>query len=163
MANFASIFRGASSQSDLASDLNNALKGYVVSEMLSSSMVHTSGGSNKGALVFALGTGDLLKVTTFQDGSMGDLESSIQAWSDTNKYELVQVAINYDNGNTRVLLIYKENSESDNNIYKVTCISDDTPSGMQGKVDTAIQDCSLVISDTVYASSKDRAILFTQP
>ena len=163
MANFASIFKGASSQSDLASDLNNALKGYVVSEMLSSSMVHTSGGSNKGALVFALGTGDLLKVTTFQDGNMTDLASSIQAWSDTNKFEIVQVAINYDNGNTRVLLIYKANSESDDNTYTVTCISNDSPSGMQDDVDNAIQGCSLVISDTVYASSKDRAILITQP
>ncbi len=162
MANFASIFRGESSQSELANALNNGLKGYTVSEMLSSSMVHTSGGSNKGALVFALGTGNILNVTTFQDGGMAELEISIQAWCDTNKYELVQVAINYDNGNTRVLLTYKTNSQSPDNTYKVRCISNDSPSAIQDEVDTAIQDCSLVISDTVYASSKDRAILFTQ-
>ena len=33
MANFASIFKGASSQSDLAKALKTALEEYVVSEM----------------------------------------------------------------------------------------------------------------------------------
>ncbi len=162
MANFASIFRGASSQSELGNELNKALDRLVIAYMVSSSLVHIAGGSNKGGLVFAFGTGDKLQVEMFQAGSMDGLQVEMQGWIDLKKFELVQLAITYADDKTRAMLTYKSLSSGEQHKYKVTCISKDKPSNMQSAVDAAIISSSVVISDTTYGGGKDRAVLITQ-
>ncbi len=160
MANFASIFKAASSQSDLKKALNNALDDYVISEMLSSSMVHSSGGSNKGALVFALGTGDKLQIKLFKESGIDKLQQTMAGWIEGADVELVQLAITYASNDTRAMLIYK--SLVSGSGYSVTGISDGDGSDMQKKVDTAIEDSSEVVSDSTYGGGNYRTMLITK-
>lgn len=165
MANFQSICTSATSQSNLEGKINDALDTLVISSMVSSSLVHAEDGSDKGELVFGIGTGDKLQVKLFEKSDMDKLQQAISGWIEDpdNQYELVQLAITYGSNDTRAMLIYK--SEVSGSGYSVTCISTNQGDNMVTKVNAVIndQDLSEVISDTTYGGGQFRTVLLTQP
>ena len=160
MANFESIFTGASSQSDLESKINKELATLVISSVVSSSLVQANDGSNKAGLVFALGTGDKLQIKLFKESGIDKLQQTMAGWIEGADVELVQLAITYASNDTRAMLIYK--SLVSGSGYSVTGISDGDGSDMQKKVDTAIEDSSEVVSDSTYGGGNYRTMLITK-
>ena len=160
MASFQSLCIGASAQSDLESKLNDELNTLVIASLVSSSLFHASDGSNKGELVFALGTGDKYQVKLFSEGGIDSLQTSMQGWIDGANVILAQLAFTYGDNDNRAMLIYK--SLLTGGGYSVKGISTSQASNMQDQVNTVIENKSEVISDSTFGGGNFRTVLITK-